>query len=77
MSATSFGLYLGHLRVCQYKNLTKEGIIKIPPIYLKKKKDQFNTVCTTHFVRVSHITGYDLTHDFTIRHKLRNVGNYM
>jgi len=48
------------LRPSSDKNLTKEGIIKIPPIYLKTKKGKFNTVCATHFVRVSNITGYDL-----------------
>ena len=51
MSATYFGLYLGHLQACQHKNLTKEGKINIPPIYLKTKEDKFNTVCATHFVR--------------------------
>jgi hypothetical protein len=40
MSATCFGLYLGHLQACQYKNLAKGSIIKIPSIYLKTKKNK-------------------------------------
>ena len=39
MSATWFGLYLGHPQACQYKNLTKEGI-KIPPIDLMTRKEK-------------------------------------
>jgi len=35
MRATRFGLYLDHPQACQYKNLTKEGVIKSkgPPVY--------------------------------------------